>query len=432
MLPSPDIRDSKLAAARVLLDADDEIALIEAWRAIEESGWARTVIGGGTNLVVDDRGFDGAVLRYRGQAIDFDGSTVCAGAGAVLQDLVDMTIDRGLRGLETMTGIPGWVGGAIYGNAGAYGHSIQERVDRVRFFDGEQIREIDNAACEFRYRESIFKRNKTWVILSAALTLDQAHPEDLRAHATSILKIRNEKYPPTMRCAGSIFKNLVLADLPESVRAQVPATVVREGKAPSAYFLEQAGAKGKSGGVSRGADYHANLIYNTGGGTARELREVIGALKSDVREKFGWTLKKRSGLRSAQTDGSRALDHIIARTGCSPRLVSLCAPVRAARELHQRAARKRLCSGRDAKLDRAVEHQQPFLDELVVVRAQALARRNVEELDRLLVGAELLGQVDRSAAIALRIGVVVLELRVKHIGDIHGPILTAWAGRGAE
>ena len=278
--------------ARVLLDADDEAALIEAWRAIDESGWARAVIGGGTNLIVDDRGFDGAVLRYRDQTMDFDGNTVRVGAGAVLQQLVDASIDRGLRGLETMTGIPGWVGGAIYGNAGAYGHSIQERVVRVRFFDGGEIREIDNAACEFRYRESIFKRNKNWVILAATLILDEANTDDLRAHAASILKIRNEKYPPTMRCAGSIFKNLLLADLPESVRAQVPEAVVREGKVPSAYFLEQAGAKGMHSAAIRVADYHANLIYNAGGGTARELRAMIDLLKTKVREKFGLELEE--------------------------------------------------------------------------------------------------------------------------------------------
>ncbi len=278
--------------ARVLLDADDEAALIEAWRAIDESGWARAVIGGGTNLIVDDRGFDGAVLRYCAQTIDFNGGTVQVGAGAVLQHLVDASIDRGLRGLETMTGIPGWVGGAIYGNAGAYGHSIQERVVRARFFDGSEIREVDNSACEFRYRESVFKRNKNWIILSATLALDPANAEDLRAHANSILKIRNEKYPPTMRCAGSIFKNLVLADLPESVRAQVPEAVVREGKVPSAYFLEQAGAKGMRSAAICVADYHANLIYNTGGGTARELREMIGVLKTKVREKFGLELEE--------------------------------------------------------------------------------------------------------------------------------------------
>jgi UDP-N-acetylmuramate dehydrogenase len=278
--------------ARVLLDAKDENALMEVSRVIEDSSWPRCVIGGGTNLIVDDAGFSGAVLRYTAHEIDFDESVVRVEAGAMLQGLVDSSIEHGLRGLETMTGIPGWVGGAIYGNAGAYGHSINERIESVRFFDGETIREIDNDACEFRYRGSIFKRNKNWIIVSATLRLDRADGDELRSTAEGILKIRNEKYPPTMRCAGSIFKNLLLADLPEPVRASVPDRVVREGKVPSAYFLEESGAKGMSNGAIHVAGYHANLLYNRGGGTAQQLREIICVLKSRVRERFGIELEE--------------------------------------------------------------------------------------------------------------------------------------------
>jgi UDP-N-acetylmuramate dehydrogenase len=284
--------------ARLLADASTETALIETLRAIEQSGWRHTVIGGGTNLIVDDAGFYGAVVRYTARRIEIDGTAVRVEAGAVLQDLVDAAVASGLRGLETMTGIPGWVGGAIYGNAGAYGHSIDERIISVRFFDGshihetQEIREIDNAACEFRYRESIFKRKKDWVILSATLRLDPANADDLRAASESILKIRNAKYPPTMRCAGSIFKNLMLANLPDSAQVRVPNEVVREGKVPSAYFLEQSGAKGMSRGAIKVADYHANLIYNDGGGSSRELLDMIAELKRRVRDQFGIELEE--------------------------------------------------------------------------------------------------------------------------------------------
>ena len=278
--------------AQALADVSSEAALIDALRLIRESGRRHTLIGGGTNLIVDDRGFTGVVLRYTAHALKIDGSKVRVEAGAILQDLVDRTITSGLRGLETMTGIPGWLGGAIYGNAGAYGHSIEERVESVRFFDGAAIREIDNRACEFRYRESIFKRCKDWIVLSAALQLENASPGELRAAADGILRIRNQKYPPTMRCAGSIFKNLLLAELPQSVRAQVPPQVIREGKVPSAYFLERAGAKGMSDGGILVADYHANLIYNTGGGTAAQVHSLTDDLKARVHAQFGITLEE--------------------------------------------------------------------------------------------------------------------------------------------
>ncbi len=278
--------------ARFLIDIGAEEALPLALAELSITNLPFVLIGGGTNLIAYDAGFDGAIVRYRAPRIDCSGATVRVEAGAVLQDLVDFTIDRGLRGLETMTGIPGWVGGAVYGNAGAYGHSIDERIESVRFFEGLGFREIGNAECEFAYRESIFKRRKNWLVTSATLRLDPADPAELRATAGGIRKIRDDKYPPSMRCAGSIFKNLILAQIPDSVRAQVPARVIREGKVPSAHFLESVGAKGMSRGAIRVADYHANLIYNEGGGTSADLRELIDELKSRVSNQFGLELEE--------------------------------------------------------------------------------------------------------------------------------------------
>jgi UDP-N-acetylmuramate dehydrogenase len=278
--------------ARVLADASTEHVLVEALRVVREQDWPWAVIGGGTNLLVSDEGLLGIALRYTAGAIEIDGGRVRVEAGAMLQELVDATITHGLGGLETMTGIPGWVGGAIYGNAGAYGHSIDERVETVRFFDGRGFREIGNAGCEFRYRESVFKHHKDRIILSATLKLDTADPAKLRSAADDILEIRNRKYPPAMRCAGSIFKNVLLSQLSESVRAQVPERVIREGKVPSAYFLEQAGAKGMMNGRVRVADYHANLIYNAGGGTARQVHDLVATLKRRVWDCFGLQLEE--------------------------------------------------------------------------------------------------------------------------------------------
>jgi UDP-N-acetylmuramate dehydrogenase len=277
-------------AARMLANVSTVGALAETLRIAEQSRTPHAIIGGGTNLIVDDEGFPGVVMRYAANNIEIDGFRVRVEAGAVLQDLVDRTIDAGLRGLETLTGIPGWVGGAIYGNAGAYGHSIDERVEMVRFFDGNGFREIGNAACEFRYRESVFKQHKDWIILSATLALDRANPAELRSTAEGILTIRNRKYPPTMCCAGSIFKNLLLAELPEALREQIPETLIREGKVPSAYFLEQVGAKGMSNGQVRVADYHANLIYNAGGGTSRQVHDLIETLQQRVLDRFNLRL----------------------------------------------------------------------------------------------------------------------------------------------
>jgi UDP-N-acetylmuramate dehydrogenase len=262
-------------------------AFIAAIRAARQTGIDIMVIGGGTNLIVSDVGYRGLVIRFRDDRISAAATRIIVGAGAVLQDLVDFANRRGLKGLETLAGIPGWVGAAVYGNAGAYGHAMNERVTRVHFFDGESVRDFDNTACEFRYRESVFKQHKRWIIFSTELALDPADPAELERTASEILAVRNAKFPPTMKCAGSIFKNFIMKDLPSDVAVRVPPSVVREGKIPAAWFLEQVGAKGMRHGGIRVADYHANLIYNAGDGTAAELCHVIAELKSRVRTRFG-------------------------------------------------------------------------------------------------------------------------------------------------
>ena len=194
-------------------------SFIQALAAARASGRDYMVMGGGTNLIVSDAGFRGIMLRFAARRILAAGDRVHCDAGAVLQDLVDFSINHGLQGLETLAGIPGSVGAAVYGNAGAYGHSIAERVRRVRFFDGECVRVFDNAECEFHYRESIFKRHKEWIVFSAELRLTPADARALRTTADDIVKVRNEKFPVTMKCAGSIFKNFLLAELPPAAAA---------------------------------------------------------------------------------------------------------------------------------------------------------------------------------------------------------------------
>ncbi|MBV8552565.1 MAG: UDP-N-acetylmuramate dehydrogenase [Acidobacteriaceae bacterium] len=278
--------------ASILCDTTHEQAFVEAIQVAQDLALPRMVIGGGTNLVVSDTGFEGIVLRYAGARIARNGYMFRAEAGAILQDVVDRSIAWGLKGMETMTGIPGYLGGAVYGNAGAYGHSIQERIRQVRLFDGDRIVSFRNEDCQFRYRESVFKERKDWIILSADLEFESANTEELAKTAAEIRTIRDAKYPPMMKCAGSIFKNFLAVNLPAEVVAEIPAKVIREGKIPSAWFLEQAGGKGLRRGDIQVATYHANLIYNDGSGSAADLVSIIQELKQRVRDRFGIELEE--------------------------------------------------------------------------------------------------------------------------------------------
>ena len=276
----------------IFADTRNEAAFVSAVAALSAGATPWTIVGEGSNLVVSDAGYDGIVLRYRGAALSRDGDRVTSQAGATLQSLVDFTVLNGLEGLDRMTGIPGFVGAAIYGNAGAYGQSTSDTLESVRVLDRGRIREFSNTDCEFRYRDSIFKRRKDWLLLSAVFRLVPGDANILKTGSDEILATRNRKFPPDMRCAGSVFKNLLLNELSESLRAQVPESVVKKGKVPAAWFLDAVGARGLRHGGIHVADYHANLIYNAGGATAAELREVLDDLKRRVQERFGLRLEE--------------------------------------------------------------------------------------------------------------------------------------------
>lgn len=278
--------------AELLVEAATPEAFVAALRACRAAGAPCYIIGDGSNLIVSDQGYRGVVLRLAARSLSAEQTHIVADAGASLQELVDFSIARGLAGLETLTGIPGSVGAAVYGNAGAYGHSVSERVTRVELFDGDALRAFTNAECRFDYRESVFKDHKDWMILRAELNLSLGDAAALRRQADEIRAIRDDKFPPTMKCAGSIFKNLLAADLPPGVVAGIPPAAIREGKVASAYFLEQVGARGMQRNGIQVASYHANLIYNSGGGTAADLRAVIAELKQRVEQRFGIELEE--------------------------------------------------------------------------------------------------------------------------------------------
>lgn len=278
--------------ARLVIDAASEPSFWKAYRLVLASREPHLVLGGGTNLIASDAGYDGVVLRYRGEAMEREGSQMTAAAGADLDQLVMRTVDEGLAGLESMRRIPGWVGAAVYGNAGAYGQQINDTLVNARVFDGRRISTFSNAECGFAYRTSRFKQRKDWVVLSATFALRPGDRGALSERAEQIRATRDAKFPPSMKCAGSIFKNLHLAQLAPVLQARIPEKVVQYGKVPAAWFLEQVGAKGRRSGGIRVADYHANLIYNDGGGTAAELIDMIDTLKADVEREFALVIEE--------------------------------------------------------------------------------------------------------------------------------------------
>lgn len=281
---------------KAFIEVNSQDELVEVLKFASKEQMPFLIIGGGSNLLVSDEGVDFLVIKNSVTGIDSgqsqnDRVKLIVQAGTVLQDLVDYTIEQGLEGLHKMTGVPGTVGGAIYGNAGAYGQTISEHITSVKFFDGENIKDSFKEECRFDYRSSIFKQNKDFVILEAEFTLEKNDPKKLEEESKDILAQRIKKYPPGIKCPGSFFKNIVASTLTPSQLAAIPKEKIVYGKVPAGTLLEDIGAKGARLGSIEIADYHANLFINKGGGKAIDFFELAGSLQKKVREKFGVELE---------------------------------------------------------------------------------------------------------------------------------------------
>jgi len=250
------------------------------------------IIGGGSNIVFPDEGFNGLIVKIKfGSICSPKPYTIRAGAGASLNKVVDYANRQGWQGLETLAGIPGTVGGAIYGNAGAYGRSISEVIKSVTVWRNCQIKTLTKNQCRFQYRHSIFKKEQS-VIVSAELKLKGGNAKLLKEVSRKIRLVRNQKYRPGLRCPGSFFKNILVQDLPPKVLALIPKEKIKGGKVPAGYLLEQVGAKGMKLGGIRIADFHGNLLINANKGTAAEVKKLARILKKRVKKKFGVSLEE--------------------------------------------------------------------------------------------------------------------------------------------
>lgn len=291
-IPLKDYTTLKIGGpARHFIEATTEEELKEAIVFAEERHLPYLVIAGGSNLLVSDEGYNGVVVKisFVGIKEDQDLGRVVVKAGTPLQQLVDFANEHGMAGVEKLAGIPGTVGGALYGNAGAYGQTISDKVVRVNVLENGQTHWMEKSACDFGYRNSGFKGHQAKVILAAEFKFDDEKKDELVASSEEILSRRLQKYPHGILCPGSFFKNLLDRDLPEEYRAKIPVDYY--GKMPAGYFLDLAGAKGNKLGEIEIAPYHANLFINKGAGTAKDFFQLAKHWKQVVYEKFGIELE---------------------------------------------------------------------------------------------------------------------------------------------
>ena len=281
--------------ARYLAEVGSADELRDVLLLAHKKGLDYYLLGGGTNLLVSDRGFDGLVIRVKFDAIRQTSHGIEAEAGADLTGLVHQAASWGLLGMESLAGIPGMLGGAVRGNAGAYGGCIAEVCTAVRALNAETL-EYVSLTCEeccFGYRESRFKREPGLIVVSAALELLPGSPEEIRQRVEATLARRAARNLQCEKSVGSFFMNPVVSDPALIERFETDQRVrSRDGRIPAGWLIDQAGLRKQRIGAAMVSALHANYLINTGGASAQEVLALARTIKERVRAVTGVQLRE--------------------------------------------------------------------------------------------------------------------------------------------
>lgn len=259
--------------AQYFFSAKNEQELLLAIKVAKEAGLKFYIIGQGSNILFPDDGLQGLVICCTGVQVDFvaeknEVESFFVWAGTPLAFLVKTFQERSLSGLQWAAGIPGTVGGAVFGNAGSYVTEMQDSIEKVRFIDLNdlQVKEMDKYDCEFSYRESIFKKNRDFIIVGVLLKGRKGDSEAIKKAGEKYLADRMAKHQYDFPTAGSVFKN---------PRGQFAGALI-----------EQCGLKGYCSGGAMIWDKHANFIINKDKATAKDIMDLVKLAQSEVKKKF--------------------------------------------------------------------------------------------------------------------------------------------------
>lgn len=287
--------------AKYLLTVTSTSDLVAALQYLDGAGISWHMLGGGSNMLVRDTGFDGVVVQVKSTHVEISGTTMTVDAGVPTVTVAQQSMAAGLKGFEWGVGVPGTIGGAARGNAGAMGKEMVDDVHSVDVYSNGEVVTYTNAECEFGYRESRFKHERE-VILRVTLALaaykDDAEKVESRKAMLSFLSYRNETQPKGFASTGCIFKNpdaeLWKSQLLSHVDASDEKVVqfLKVGKISAGWLVEQVGMKGATHGGAEVSPVHGNFVVNTGTATASDVLSLIEEIKQRVYTTYGIELEE--------------------------------------------------------------------------------------------------------------------------------------------
>jgi len=259
--------------ARYFLEVADDAALPELVGRLNREQFPYLVIGAATNTLFAGDELPGLTIKLSTSGIAVDRDAVSVSAGTLMPKLAAEMARAGRAGLEFAAGVPGTVGGSVFGNAGAFGGEVKDRLLRAEVVDPEGTRQVMTAAeCAFAYRDSAFKRSRDrWVISSATFATTGEPPAAVRARLLEVQKHRRATQPVEQRSLGSTFKN------PPGDSA--------------GRLIDACGLKGLRIGGAQVSPKHANFIVNLGGASANDVLALMAEMRDRVQERFGIELE---------------------------------------------------------------------------------------------------------------------------------------------
>ena len=281
--------------AKYFFIAKTKTELIKVIQEAKKYNLPLFILSGGSNLLITDQGYKGIVIKIENQKLKIKNNHIFVEAGVVLSQLVKLALKNNLTGLEWAAGIPGTVGGAVAGNAGAFDGVMADVVKKVEIFNlkSQKINNFQNRDCQFGYRNSIFKKNNNLIILSCELQLKSGNKNKIKEKMQAYLNYRNLRHPK-QPSAGSVFQNIDFKKLPKNFFKKFPEAKknVKENILPAAYFIDHCGLKRKKIGGAQISELHPNFIINLGEAKAQDVLKLINLVKKTVNKKFGIKFKE--------------------------------------------------------------------------------------------------------------------------------------------
>ena len=320
--------------AQKIVHAHTEDELVNFVKAADKSGEKILILGGGSNLLISDEGFAGTVIRVesKGNALEFDacsGGMIEVSAGEDWDEFVAITIAKGFADLESLSGIPGTVGGAPIQNIGAYGHEVSETIARVKAYDrkNDEVKTFTNQECKFSYRNSVFKEENgryvilnvtfqlrkgesslpiTYAELSKKLGVDMGDKAEVSKVRQAVLELRAAKgmlinsADKDSWSAGSFFTNPIISQqAADGLPNAAPKWPLTDGrvKISAAWLIENSGIhKGDEVGGARISTKHVLALTNAGSATASDIAALARKARDQVQSTFGITLEAEVNL----------------------------------------------------------------------------------------------------------------------------------------